>query len=433
MLTRLPSLGAALLELRSIAKTYDGIPVLRDVSLAIHAGEYAAIIGPSGAGKTTLLGILGLLEPLTAGEYRILGKSVVGMTDQQLSRLRNELFGFVFQQFSLLPHLPAWQNVARPLLYARVPKGEQKERALALLRKMGLESRVHHRPAELSGGEQQRVAIARALINDPRVVLADEPTGQLPREQWEPVLETLGILNAEGKTILLVTHNAEVAAHAAKRFVLHDGSLSQALQAATTKQPTARTVSPCEDPVLELRFLGHPTATLHGVPLALTQRQMDLLAILASHPHGLRGEALLLEVYGDEGKLSTLKSALSKLRRLVPIGMQPYRIGIPFQSDFQQLELHLAEGHVREAASLYRGPLLKESTSPGVTRLRQHLEEALRTSVLACNDVEMVYELAVKFEDDLELWECAIALLAPDDPRHALARARIAQLQRSWA
>lgn len=172
---------------------------------------------------STLLGLLGLLENPSSGEYRFRGQSVSALEDAELSRLRNQTFGFVFQQFHLLPELTAWENVARPLQYAGVSRRERKERALDLLREFGLEHRSHHRPAQLSGGEQQRVAIARALVNDPEVILADEPTGSLPQTQWQTVLEALRQLNDQGKTVIMVTHEPQVAAQAQRQIMLQDG------------------------------------------------------------------------------------------------------------------------------------------------------------------------------------------------------------------
>jgi len=213
----------ALIQLDGFSKTYGSVTAVSNVTLNIQAGDFVAIVGPSGSGKSTLLGVLGLLEHATSGSYRFKGKMVADLDDTEASRLRNRSFGFVFQQFHLLPELTAWENVARPLLYAGVPRGERKARALALLEKLGLAARAHHRPAQLSGGEQQRVAIARALINDPDVILADEPTGNLPQLQWEPILELLAQLNREGKTVLIVSHEPGIAQQAKRCVELRDG------------------------------------------------------------------------------------------------------------------------------------------------------------------------------------------------------------------
>lgn len=218
-------LAVPLIELSSLSKSYGKVQAVSDVSLALRRGEFAAITGPSGSGKSTLLGIIGLLEAPTSGDYLFRGKHVQAMTDTHAAQLRNQAFGFVFQEFHLLPELSAWENVARPLVYAGVAKPERRQRALDLLETFGLADRAGHRPAQLSGGEQQRVAIARALVNDPEVVLADEPTGNLPEEQWQPVLQALGDLAASGKTVVVVTHEPAVAAAAERNIVLRSGSV----------------------------------------------------------------------------------------------------------------------------------------------------------------------------------------------------------------
>lgn len=217
--------SAPLIHLLDCSRTYGDVHAVRNAEVSIDSGEFVAIAGASGSGKSTLLGLLGLLETPSSGEYHFRGQPVSTLEDSELSRLRNRTFGFVFQQFHLLPELTAWENVARPLQYARVAGKERKARALALLREFGLEHRSHHRPAQLSGGEQQRVAIARALVNDPDVILADEPTGSLPQSQWQPVLEALRKLNQRGKTVIMVTHEPQIAAEAERRILLRDGQI----------------------------------------------------------------------------------------------------------------------------------------------------------------------------------------------------------------
>lgn len=217
---------AALLRLMGVEKRYGELSVLNGVDLTVKAGEFVAITGPSGSGKSTLLGILGLLEAFEAGEYTILGRQANRLREKEASRLRNQMFGFVFQMFHLLPDLSAWENVARPLLYAGVRPKKRRERAMELLDRFGLKERAYHRPTQLSGGEQQRVAIARALANNPEVILADEPTGNLPQAQWEPVLKTLQELNRVGKTVVLVTHDPFVAGLAQRGVELGDGKVS---------------------------------------------------------------------------------------------------------------------------------------------------------------------------------------------------------------
>lgn len=223
-----------LIGLAGIGKAYGSTSALDGLDLQIDRGEYVAIVGPSGSGKSTLLGLVGLLETSSAGSYRLLGESVPGIGDKEASSLRNRRFGFVFhrfgfvfQQFHLLPQLTAWENVARPLVYASVPAAERKARSLQLLAALGLAQRSRHRALQLSGGEQQRVAIARALINDPDVILADEPTGNLPQEQWRQVLDLFETEWAKGKTVIIVTHEPAVAARAKRTVQLRDGRLDQ--------------------------------------------------------------------------------------------------------------------------------------------------------------------------------------------------------------
>lgn len=217
-----------LIHLERFGKRYGRVNAVQDVTFDVGVGEFVAIEGPSGSGKTTLLGMLGLLEKASEGEYRFRGRPTTDLDDLEASRLRNRCFGFVFQQFYLLPHLTAWENVSRPLVYAGVDRRQRKERALALLEKLDLAHRADHHPSELSGGEQQRVAIARALVNDPDVILADEPTGNLPQAQWEPILGLLEELHREGKTILLVSHQSDVAERAARRIELCNGRVVRA-------------------------------------------------------------------------------------------------------------------------------------------------------------------------------------------------------------
>jgi len=212
-----------LLSLRNASKQFGTLSVLQDVSLDIAAGEFVALTGPSGSGKSTLLGLLGLLEVLSHGRYLIDGQDVARLSDRQQATLRNATFGFVFQQFHLLPELTALDNVARPLVYAGVRARERRARAMAQLERLGLAARAHHRPAQLSGGEQQRVAIARALVNNPRVILADEPTGNLPQAAWRDVLDIFDALHREGKTVVVVTHDPLVAARAHRHVHLHGG------------------------------------------------------------------------------------------------------------------------------------------------------------------------------------------------------------------
>lgn len=199
------------------------VEALRGVSLRVEEGEYVAIMGPSGSGKSTLMHILGCLDLLTTGRYVLAGEDVSRMSELELAMIRNRRIGFVFQQFNLLPGLAAWRNVELPLCYAGVKRAERKARAIELLARVGLGDRVEHRPNELSGGQQSRVALARALVNRPSMVLADEPTGALDSAATADVLSVFRELNQAGHTIVLITHEEEVAAHANRVVRLRDG------------------------------------------------------------------------------------------------------------------------------------------------------------------------------------------------------------------
>ena len=219
-----------LIEINSICKSYRNIgfetKVLKDVTLHIKEGDYVSIIGPSGAGKSTLMAIMGCLSQPTSGEYILDGEEVGKLNDRKLSRVRNEKIGFVFQAFHLLPGVTAMENVSLPLVYAQNPPRNIKERARELLTKVGLEHRLHHTPGQLSGGEQQRVTIARSLINDPRIILADEPTGNLDSKNGVETMKTFDNLIKEGKTIILITHDQEVAQHADRIISIRDGQVA---------------------------------------------------------------------------------------------------------------------------------------------------------------------------------------------------------------
>jgi len=210
-----------------IRKTYwrgkVAIEALRGVSIEIKANDYLSIMGASGSGKSTFIHILSCLDTPTAGEYYLEDKLVSNYTDEELAGIRNRFFGFVFQNFSLLPRLTALDNVALPLIYAGVKRNERTKKAEQMLDKIGLKDRIHHRPNELSGGECQRVAIARALVNNPKVIFADEPTGNLDSKTGAEIMELFDRLVDEGHTVVLVTHDANVAAHARKIITLKDG------------------------------------------------------------------------------------------------------------------------------------------------------------------------------------------------------------------
>ena len=221
----------ALVSLRGVARVYPHgraeVAALTDVSLDVYEGEKLAIMGPSGSGKTTLLSILGCLDRPTRGEHLFEGKSVAELDDDTLSRLRNRAIGFVFQSFYLLPHLSVAENVETPMQYGERPTREWRPRALAALERVGLAARADHRPSELSGGEAQRAAIARALVVEPRLLLADEPTGNLDTTTGGEIAALLDELHAKGSTIVLVTHNESLARHAERVVTLRDGRVEK--------------------------------------------------------------------------------------------------------------------------------------------------------------------------------------------------------------
>jgi putative ABC transport system ATP-binding protein len=232
----------ALIELREIYKIYDmgaeKVHALNGVDLDVLRGEYVAIMGSSGSGKSTLMNLIGCLDTPTSGHYRLNGNAVEERDDQELAAIRNKEIGFVFQTFNLLARTDALHNVELPLIYAGLPRAERRLRAKRALERVGLGGRLHHQPNELSGGQRQRVAIARALVNEPSILLADEPTGNLDSTTSDEIMQLFDELHQAGNTVVLVTHEPEIAAHAWRRVLLRDGRvLSDEATARTAAAP----------------------------------------------------------------------------------------------------------------------------------------------------------------------------------------------------
>ena len=219
-----------IIKLSQIVKSYQNgdeeLQILKGIDLTVEEGEFLAIMGPSGSGKSTLMNMIGLLDHPTSGEYWLNDENVEELNEKEQARVRNEEIGFVFQQFFLLSKLDARQNVELPLVYAGMSAKKRKALAEQYLEKVELEERMHHLPSELSGGQKQRVAIARALVNSPSIILADEPTGALDTKTGEQIMELLTALNQEGKTIIMVTHEPEIADYAKRKIVIRDGEIT---------------------------------------------------------------------------------------------------------------------------------------------------------------------------------------------------------------
>ena len=231
-------------ELKSIYKDYmqgkEAVPVLKDITMSVDDGEYVAIMGPSGSGKSTLMNIIGCLDKQTKGFFIFDNTDIMGCSDKELSEIRNNKIGFVFQNFNLLPRQSALENVELPLLYAGVSKKERKERAIEALKRVGLEDRMDFKPTQLSGGQKQRVAIARAIVNKPRLLLADEPTGALDTKSGDQVMELFKELNDEGVTVVMITHEPDIAKCAKRVMYIRDGQLHDgAFNTRTSEAETA--------------------------------------------------------------------------------------------------------------------------------------------------------------------------------------------------
>jgi len=218
-----------IIKVENLSKAYNTgkiqVEALKNVNLAIEKNEYVAVMGASGSGKSTLLNILGCLDRLTSGKYILDNMDVSTLDDNELAVIRNKKIGFVFQAFNLLPRLTALSNVELPMVYAGIPKSERRRKARYALERVGLEDRMHHRPNELSGGQKQRVAIARALVNDPAILLADEPTGNLDTRSSEEIMDIFETLNNDGVTIVMVTHERDIAQHTRRAVVFRDGEI----------------------------------------------------------------------------------------------------------------------------------------------------------------------------------------------------------------
>ncbi|MCB5015772.1 ABC transporter ATP-binding protein [Streptococcus mutans] len=220
-----------LIHLKGVTKSYHNgnqeLQVLKGIDLTVNEGDFLAIMGPSGSGKSTLMNIIGLLDRPSSGTYHLSQQSVEKLNDSKLAHVRNQKIGFVFQQFFLLSKLDALQNVELPLIYAGVSPSQRKKKAKEFLDKVELSERMKHLPSELSGGQKQRVAIARALVNNPSIILADEPTGALDTKTGNQIMELLTELNNEGKTIIMVTHEPEIADYAKRKIVIRDGEITE--------------------------------------------------------------------------------------------------------------------------------------------------------------------------------------------------------------
>jgi len=273
----------SLIELKNVSKTYyigGKVPVraLQGLSLKVEPGEFVAIMGPSGSGKSTLLAVLGLLDKTDSGQYVLLGKDITNFTEKEYSSLRNRFFGFIFQTFNLLAKLKVTENTILPFIYSGDVTKEKRDKAVGILKKVGLAERLDHRPNQLSGGQQQRVAVARALVNDPIVILADEPTGNLDSKSSEEIMKILKDLNDQGNTIIMVTHEHNIAAHASRIISLHDGQIVSDERKSEHKSAKASEFSLARKKMLS--FSGFKNYCYEAVLSLTTNKLRSFLSIL---------------------------------------------------------------------------------------------------------------------------------------------------------
>jgi putative ABC transport system ATP-binding protein len=282
----------AVIELREVTKVYSSggdveVKALRGIDLVVRSGEYVAVVGASGSGKSTLMHIIGCLDTASTGTYLLAGEDVSALDDRDLAEIRNERIGFVFQQFFLLPSLSAWRNVELPLIYAGVHRRERKARTLAALQRVGLEDRVSHKPSQLSGGQQQRVAIARALVGEPTLILADEPTGNLDSTATEDILALFDELIEQGSTVVVITHEAEVAERARRIIRIRDGLIVDDGES-TTSGITHQLPEPASDrggrQSANPGVLGSRPDAPHRVVFVPPREALDAHGQLLTHP-----------------------------------------------------------------------------------------------------------------------------------------------------